>query len=95
MDLAFNHIEDSYVREQPSDDPSKPNQPAHTLSEDIQETYKAFSASPWGAKIGGFLGTVRKQVGVLLMSVCDVELTVAVKGRVGLYPSFQGACRSR
>ncbi|KAK0385392.1 hypothetical protein NLU13_7868 [Sarocladium strictum] len=61
MDLAFNHLEDSYVREQPSNDPSKPGQHASTLSEDIQETYKAFSASPWGAKIGGFLGTVRKQ----------------------------------
>lgn len=62
MDLAFNHIEDSYVRDQDTADPSKSGQPASTLTEDIQETYKAFSASPWGAKIGGFLGTVRKQV---------------------------------
>ena len=62
MDLAFNHLEDSYVREPASDDPAKAGQPpASTLTEDIQETYKAFSASPWGAKIGGFLGTVRKQ----------------------------------
>jgi hypothetical protein len=95
MDLAFNHIEDSYVREQPSDDPSKPNQHASTLTEDIQETYKAFSASPWGAKIGGFLGTVRKQVCDLRVGICDVELMMAVKGRIGLHSSFQGACGGR
>jgi hypothetical protein len=64
MDLAFNHLEDSYVRDQSSDDPAKAGQPTVTLSEEIQETYKAFSASPWGARIGGFLGNVRKQVRV-------------------------------
>jgi len=34
-----------------------------TLEEDLQEAYRAFSATPWGSRIGGFLGNVVKQVG--------------------------------
>ena len=31
-----------------------------TLSTDLQEAYKSFSTSDWGARLGGFFGTVRK-----------------------------------
>lgn len=31
------------------------------LQTEFQETFKAFSDSPWGAKLGGFWGNVRKQ----------------------------------
>lgn len=34
-----------------------------SLNSDLQDAYKAFSTSPWGIKIGGFLGNVMKQVG--------------------------------
>ena len=36
--------------------PSRPN-----LQLEFQETLKAFSSSPWGAKLGGLWGNVRKQ----------------------------------
>lgn len=64
MDLAYDHIvEESLPRE---DDGKKRNegveQTQNSLNAEIQDAYKAFSASPWGAKIGGFFGTVVKQV---------------------------------
>jgi BSD domain len=40
------------------------SQPARqNLQTEFQETFKAFSASPWGAKLGGIWGNVRKQGG--------------------------------
>lgn len=65
MDLAYDHIvEESLPRE---DDGKIRNndgleQTQNSLNAEIQDAYKAFSASPWGAKIGGFFGTVVKQV---------------------------------
>ncbi|KAI9900648.1 hypothetical protein N3K66_004910 [Trichothecium roseum] len=66
MDLAYDHItEDSYKegdksKDETKDD-SKPEQTQASLSADVQDAYKAFSNSPWGAKLGGFFGTVKKQ----------------------------------
>lgn len=64
MDLAYDHIvEESLPKEE---DGKRKNsgaeQTQQSLNEEIQDAYKAFSASPWGAKIGGFFGTVVKQV---------------------------------
>lgn len=70
MDLAYDHIvEESYTKDEEvasaaTDSGSKnkkPEQPS-SLNSDLQEAYKAFSSSPWGARIGGFLGNVVKQV---------------------------------
>lgn len=65
MDLAYDHIvEESLPKE---DDGKKEGgttaETQNSLNAEIQDAYKAFSASPWGAKIGGFFGTVVKQVG--------------------------------
>ncbi|EXJ90903.1 hypothetical protein A1O1_04009 [Capronia coronata CBS 617.96] len=35
--------------------------PRQNLQTEFQETFKAFSSSPWGAKLGGLWGNVRKQ----------------------------------
>lgn len=64
MDLAYDHIvEESLPKEE---DGKKRHEGAeqtqNSLNAEIQDAYKAFSASPWGAKIGGFFGTVVKQV---------------------------------
>lgn len=40
----------------------------NTLNADFQDAYKAISSSPWGAKLGGFFGSVVKQVSFLLMT---------------------------
>lgn len=66
MDVAYDHIqENSYPKgdeeeKQETGPQQKAEQP--TLNEDFQEAYKAFSASPWGSRIGGFFGNVVKQV---------------------------------
>lgn len=61
MDLAYDHLQDeSYGRDTPK--PGEQPQNQSSLNNDIQDAYKAFSATPWGAKIGGFFGNVVKQV---------------------------------
>ena len=45
----------------PTTPKSTPTQPTQSLQTEFQETFKAFSASPWGAKLGGLWGNVRKQ----------------------------------
>lgn len=65
MDLAYDHIQEealspdeggvkkAQAQEQQSD--------GGNLNTELQEAYKSFSASPWGARLGGFLTTVKKQ----------------------------------
>ncbi|KAL7938475.1 hypothetical protein V8C35DRAFT_275733 [Trichoderma chlorosporum] len=60
MDLAIQ--EEAYAKNtDESGESSKQEDAQNSLNSDIQEAYKAFSASPWGAKIGGFFGNVIKQ----------------------------------
>ncbi|KAL7899711.1 hypothetical protein HDV63DRAFT_321491 [Trichoderma sp. SZMC 28014] len=63
MDLAYDHIqEEAYTKNtEEAGESSKQDQSQNSLNSDIQEAYKAISASPWGAKIGGFFGNVIKQ----------------------------------
>jgi hypothetical protein len=64
MDTAYDHIhEESYPKDAPqssSDQPPNPA-PATNLNTEVQDAYKALSSSPWAARLGGFLGTVKKQ----------------------------------
>ncbi|KAK8085023.1 BSD domain protein [Apiospora hydei] len=76
MDLQYDHIAEEALRDnaQPSASSSpddkkpeqqqqqQPQQPQHTLNEDLQEAYKAISTSAWGSRLGGFFGNVVKQV---------------------------------
>jgi hypothetical protein len=75
MDLAYDHIaEKSYSGDRaqtptppketdetspPVDAPTSPKR--ESLQTEFQETFRAFSASPWGAKLGGLWGNVQKQ----------------------------------
>jgi len=59
MDLAYDHIQEEAFPEEPSKKEEK--QPETTLNSDFQEAYKAISSSPWGARLGGFFGSVVKQ----------------------------------
>ena len=77
MDLAYDHIaEQAYKIDERATTPTptaansgttddaatpKPTSPRQSLQAEFQETFKAFSASPWGAKLGGLWGNVRKQ----------------------------------
>ena len=67
MDLAYDHIQEEALS--PEDAKNKQEkQPETTLNADFQEAYKAISSSPWGAKLGGFFGSVVKQVSALLQA---------------------------
>ncbi|KAK3292751.1 uncharacterized protein B0H64DRAFT_236759 [Chaetomium fimeti] len=66
MDIAYDHIQESNYPEEHGDSSSsgeKKPAPQASLNEDLQDAYRAFSSSPWGARIGGFFGTVVKQGG--------------------------------
>jgi hypothetical protein len=68
MDFAYDHITEEALPEQhPPDEKPKENI-ENTLNSDFQEAYKAISSSPWGARLGGFFGTVVKQVRVFFSS---------------------------
>lgn len=65
MDFAYDHIQeeilasnqsDKHEDETPSTDSKNIN-----LGAEFEETFRAFSNSPWGAKIGGLWSNVRKQ----------------------------------
>ncbi|BCR92516.1 BSD domain-containing protein [Aspergillus chevalieri] len=67
MDFPYDHIQEEILA---ANDPSKKgaqgessnNQQSNVdLNTELQETFRAFSASPWGARIGGLWDNVRKQ----------------------------------
>ena len=69
MDLAYDHIQEEVLDPADQSLPKAPStsteasQPPQevNLNTELQEAYKSFSASPWGARLGGFLNTVKKQ----------------------------------
>ncbi|KAH0841727.1 hypothetical protein AYO21_01042 [Fonsecaea monophora] len=77
MDLAYDHIaEQAYIAGDRATTPTpatntssdtndtstpKTTSPRQSLQSEFQETFKAFSNSQWGVKLGGFWGNVRKQ----------------------------------
>ena len=77
MDLAYDHIAeqsftdrtatprpgDTNTTPTPSDPTSSttPDESRPTLQSELQETFRAFSSSPWASKLGGLWGNVRKQ----------------------------------
>jgi hypothetical protein len=67
MDSAYDHIqEESYPQDptkQQAGGDSTHQETASNFNAEIQDAYKAISSSPWAARLGGFFGTVKKQVG--------------------------------
>lgn len=96
MDLAYDHIQDDAYAKKDNTDGSeaekKEEQPQASLSNEVQDAYKAFSNSPWGAKLGGFFSNVAKQVIHSQRSPPHHLLTTI--GRICIHPSLQGALRS-
>ncbi|KAJ5634407.1 hypothetical protein N7528_002249 [Penicillium herquei] len=63
MDIAYDHIQEEILssnKEEGTASPSTEN-PNINLNTEFQETFRAFSASPWGTRIGGLWDNVRKQ----------------------------------
>ncbi len=64
MDVAYDHIQEEVLS--PDEAAEKQKNDAATRGSDLNtefaEAYKAISSSPWGAKFGALVGTVKKQV---------------------------------
>jgi hypothetical protein len=70
MDIAYDHIQEEIfnsndaskkAESSSSTDSDKTERPTVDLNTELQETFRAFSASPWGVRIGGLWDNVRKQ----------------------------------
>jgi hypothetical protein len=66
MDIAYDHIQEEILTsnepDKSGDDSAESNQrPNLDLNAEFQETFRAFSSSTWGMKIGGLWDNVRKQ----------------------------------
>lgn len=63
MDIAYDHIQEEIFSSSNEDAPSDSNAQNSNinLNTELQETFRAFSASPWGTRIGGLWDNVRKQ----------------------------------
>ncbi|EOA88329.1 uncharacterized protein SETTUDRAFT_107756 [Exserohilum turcica Et28A] len=62
MDSAYDHIqEESYPTKQSGAGDSTHQETAANFNTEFQDAYKAISSSPWAARLGGFLGSVKKQ----------------------------------
>ncbi|KKY37756.1 putative bsd domain-containing protein [Diaporthe ampelina] len=91
MDLAYDHIVEESLPKEEDGKRNKTNgsaeQTQNSLNAEFQDAYKAFSASPWGAKLGGFFGNVVKQ-GETVYQGAQKELTAvgseAQRGFTGL-----------
>lgn len=61
MDAAYDHIQEEVLRPDGAAGQTGERQQEGSLNTEFQEAYRSFSASPWGAKLGGFFGSVKKQ----------------------------------
>jgi hypothetical protein len=63
MDAAYDHIqEEAFPKEDEQKAGDDTPTPSPTLNAEFQDAYNAVVNSPWGAKLGGFWGTVKKAV---------------------------------
>lgn len=61
MDVAYDHIQEEVLSTEDNVKKEGDKQKQSNLNTEFQEAYKSFSASPWGAKLGGFFSDVKKQ----------------------------------
>ncbi|KAI8931500.1 hypothetical protein NX059_011166 [Plenodomus lindquistii] len=66
MDSAYDHIQEESYPQDPTKQQSGSRDSTHqettsNFNAEFQDAYKAISSSPWAARLGGFLGTVKKQ----------------------------------
>lgn len=70
MDIAYDHIqEEALAPDEEQNAQSKDGAEQPSLNAEFAQAYKAISSTAWGARIGAFVGTVKKQV-MTLASIC-------------------------
>ncbi|KAK2744311.1 hypothetical protein FQN55_006825 [Onygenales sp. PD_40] len=110
MDVAYDHIQEEILAsndtrddnssgaEAGDADPNKPSaqRPNLDLNAEFQETFRAFSSNPWGARLGGLWGNVRRQ-GESYYQEAQKEYSAAseeaIKGFTDLRASIVGRTR--
>ncbi|RQM05948.1 hypothetical protein DH86_00002527 [Scytalidium sp. 3C] len=97
MDLAYDHIQEQALAQERGESSGKETNAQSSLNTEFQEAYKAISSSPWGAKLGGFFGSVVKQ-GESVYKEAQQELSEigeeATKGFTDLRASIINRTRS-
>lgn len=63
MDVAYDHIQEEILSTEDAAKKEGDRTKPANLNTEFQEAYKSFSASPWGAKLGGFFKDVKRQGG--------------------------------
>ena len=61
MDIAYDHIQEEILSPEEAAKKEGGKEVQGNLNAEFQEAYKSFSASPWGARLGGFFSDVKKQ----------------------------------
>lgn len=62
MDVAYDHIQEEVLSpDEAAKKAASEKQKESNLNTEFKEAYKSFSASPWGARLGGFFSDVKKQ----------------------------------
>lgn len=61
MDIAYDHIQEEVLSAEDVAKKEDEKRKEGSLNTEFKEAYKSFSASPWGAKLGGFFNDVKKQ----------------------------------
>jgi hypothetical protein len=61
MDLAYDHIQEEVLSTDEIARQGEGKQKLVDLNTELKEAYKSFSATPWGARLGGFFNDVKKQ----------------------------------
>ena len=97
MDAAYDHIQEEVLRSDEAAGQPGERQQEGSLNTEFQEAYRSFSASPWGAKLGGFFGSVKKQ-GETIYHEARQEASAAseeaLKGFTGLRSTLVNRARS-
>ena len=84
MDVAYDHIQEETLS--PDEEASRANasQQSQTLNSEFQQAFKAVSASPWGARLGGFFGQVKKQSESIYSDAPKVYAAASSQASAGL-----------
>ncbi|MCJ1470700.1 hypothetical protein MMC07_009347 [Pseudocyphellaria aurata] len=61
MDVAYDHIQEEVLSAEDAAKKEDDKRKESNLKAEFEDAYKSFSASPWGAKLGGFFSDVKKQ----------------------------------
>lgn len=61
MDVAYDHIQEEVLSAEDAAKKEDAKRKEGSLNTEFKEAYKSFSASPWGARLGGFFNDVKKQ----------------------------------